>query len=126
MRIPFLVIICLFIIACSNIQSAEVMLKVADGKDLYKRHCANCHQEDGSGLADLIPPLKDSDYLKTHIHELKNIVFNGSKGNTIVNGKMFNLAMPGNHLISEEQYQHLEIYIRLHFLNQKEILNQVQ
>ena len=30
------------------------------GKRLYSANCANCHMDDGSGLASLIPPLKSS------------------------------------------------------------------
>lgn len=33
------------------------------GKRLYSAQCSNCHMEDGSGLAGLIPPLTKSKYL---------------------------------------------------------------
>ena len=33
------------------------------GKRLFEKKCANCHMEDGSGLSNLIPPIKNSTYL---------------------------------------------------------------
>ncbi|NQZ78447.1 MAG: cytochrome c, partial [Ekhidna sp.] len=33
------------------------------GAKIYATYCANCHQQDGKGLASLYPPLAGSDYL---------------------------------------------------------------
>ena len=33
------------------------------GQQLYLQHCSNCHQEDGTGLNRLIPPLRQADYM---------------------------------------------------------------
>ena len=63
------------------------------GAFMYKEVCANCHGEEGEGLADLIPPLKNSDYFKAHYKDLTCMIKNGLKGEIIVNGKMYNQPM---------------------------------
>lgn len=118
--------ILIFIYACGGSQATDQMLRVAEGKDMYKRYCANCHQEDGSGLAQLIPPLYESDWLKKRIHDLPHLVFYGNKEPIQVNGITYTLPMPGNKLISEQQYKNLELYVRLHFLHQKEVLDETK
>ncbi len=56
------------------------------GKTLYTRMCANCHQENGEGLKGLVPPLAKADYLSTHRSELSCVIKIGLKGNIVVNG----------------------------------------
>ena len=56
------------------------------GKILYTRLCANCHQENGEGLKGLVPPLAKSDYLSAHRSELSCVIKVGLKGNIVVNG----------------------------------------
>ena len=83
----------LFLIgACSDSELVN-MKELSNGAKLYKSHCANCHQEDGSGLANLIPPLKHSDYLKSHAAELPCIITHGLQGEILVNGKMYQMKM---------------------------------
>lgn len=67
--------------ACSN---DDTVYK--QGKTLYTRMCANCHQENGEGLKGLVPPLAKADYLSTHRSELSCVIKNGLKGNIVVNG----------------------------------------
>jgi len=63
---------------------------------LYRQHCANCHQVDGTGLARLIPPLKGSDYLeKLDPAELACQIRYGLEKEIEVNGIKFNEKMPG-------------------------------
>lgn len=66
------------------------------GFHLYKAHCANCHQQDGSGLAGLYPPLAKSHYLVADLKRAACIIKNGLSGEITVNGKNYNMAMPGN------------------------------
>ncbi len=56
------------------------------GKILYTRLCANCHQENGEGLHGLVPPLAKADYLSIHRSELSCVIKRGLKGNIVVNG----------------------------------------
>jgi mono/diheme cytochrome c family protein len=67
----------------------------AQGKRLYEAHCENCHMEDGNGLAKLIPPLQNSDYLKNNQDKIACILRHGQNGKVIVNGIEYNQEMPG-------------------------------
>ncbi len=67
--------------ACSNDDNVY-----KQGKTLYTRMCANCHQENGEGLKGLVPPLAKADYLSTHRSELSCVIKDGLKGNIVVNG----------------------------------------
>lgn len=65
------------------------------GKRLYAAHCENCHMEDGNGLAKLIPPLANSDYLKNNQDKVACILRNGQNGIVEVNGITYDQEMPG-------------------------------
>ncbi|MFB0948328.1 MAG: cytochrome c551 [Spirosomataceae bacterium] len=99
--IPKIAIVCLLlIIDCSLIscQSKEELRKeqmIINGRELYVVHCANCHQENGSGLGDLYPPIANSDYLKNKERIICMIRY-GASGDMVVNGKTYNQAMPAN------------------------------
>ena len=81
------------------------------GNHLYKTHCQNCHMEEGQGLAQLIPPLAQSDYLSTHVSELPCIMRYGQKGKIVVNGVSYDQPMPGNESLSDEDIYHLMTFI---------------
>ena len=66
------------------------------GRTLYQVHCGNCHGTEGLGLAKLVPPLKNPNYLIENLNDLPCIIKNGASGETIVNGVIFNHPMPGN------------------------------
>ena len=76
--------------------SVKLNQYMVEGMQLYRQHCANCHQVDGSGLAALIPPLKQSDYLqKMEKSQLSCQIRYGLNKEIIVNGVSFNQQMPG-------------------------------
>lgn len=67
----------------------------SQGKVLYEYHCANCHMENGAGLAGLIPPLADSDYLMENQSKLACIIRNGISDTLRVNGFLYEQPMAG-------------------------------
>ncbi len=81
------------------------------GKRLYSAHCENCHMEDGTGLAKLIPPLADSDYLKNNQDKIACILRNGQTGEVIVNGVTYNQEMPG------KKYTEVQITNIINYIN---------
>lgn len=66
-----------------------------EGARLYKTHCANCHMDEGAGLAALIPPLAGSDFLQNQRERLPCILKYGLKDTIQVNGKQYAEQMPG-------------------------------
>lgn len=64
-----------------------------EGERIYKNTCAQCHQVDGKGLNDLYPPLADSDYLLSDKKRAACIIWHGTEGPIVVNGKEYNMKM---------------------------------
>ncbi len=81
------------------------------GEQYYELYCANCHKADGSGLANLIPPLAQADYLFEHLEELPCIIYYGLEGEIQVNGRIFKQPMPANPELSSQQIMHITNYI---------------
>lgn len=83
----------------------------SQGERLYLAHCANCHMEDGTGLAKLIPPLANSDYLKLNQEQIPCILRHGQSGEITVNGVVFNQEMPG------QKYTDIQINNMINYIN---------
>jgi len=64
------------------------------GKLIFAEVCSHCHQMDGKGIADSIPPLALSDYLMADRKRSINIVMGGLMGEITVNGAKYNGYMP--------------------------------
>jgi nitrite reductase (NO-forming) len=69
------------------------------GQSVYSTSCFACHQADGNGIANVFPPLVNSDWLKNHTKEdaIRNVV-SGKTGELTVNGKKYNGIMPPQNL----------------------------
>jgi len=83
----------------------------SQGERLYSAHCANCHMDDGTGLAKLIPPLKKSDYLKLNQDLIACIIRHGQKGEITVNGIQYDQEMPG------KKYTEIQINNMINYIN---------
>ncbi|SOE23177.1 Cytochrome C oxidase, cbb3-type, subunit III [Spirosomataceae bacterium TFI 002] len=62
-----------------------------NGLKLYRTICGACHGADGSGITDLAPPLKGSEYIDGSIHRLASIILHGLSGPIHVNGQLYEL-----------------------------------
>jgi len=82
----------------------------SEGERVYTAYCSNCHMDDGSGLAALIPPLTDMEYLQANITMLPCIITNGMAGPIVVNDIAYDQVMPGAEL-SDVQLLNLINYI---------------
>lgn len=72
------------------------------GAKIYATYCANCHQQDGKGLASLYPPLAGSDYLMENLQRAACIIKNGQSNEIVVNGVTYNQMMPANPITNLE------------------------
>ncbi|MDN3205538.1 c-type cytochrome [Algoriphagus sediminis] len=95
----------------AKISDPEVMKYAVPGKTLYETYCGNCHQSNGEGLGKLIPPLKNSDYFKASIHRTVWIMRNGQKGEILVNGEIYNQAMPANPSLKPLEIAQISTYL---------------
>jgi mono/diheme cytochrome c family protein len=73
------------------------------GRDEFANHCASCHQTDGSGLARLGAPLRNSTWVLGREDALTRIVLNGLQGD---------LVMPPMGTLDDHQIADVLTYIR--------------
>jgi cytochrome c551 len=111
---------CLLLTACSE---KDVKLKqyYVDGQALYKLHCANCHQDNGQGLAGLYPPIAGSDFLEKNKELILCSMRNGLQDTIVVNGKSFHQAMPANTQLQALDVAEIATYIYNEWGNEKTI-----
>lgn len=91
------------------------------GEQLYKIHCNNCH-ENGQGLAQLIPPLENSDYFASDSSKLICAIKFGLEGSITVNGVEYNQPMPANMKLTNLEIATLTTYIYKEFQNQEKLI----
>jgi len=95
----------------AQISDPKVLQFAIPGKELYENSCANCHQKDGRGLGKLMPPLRDADYFKADIHRAVWIMKHGKSGEIVVNGQVYNQAMPANPNLSPLDLAQIATYL---------------
>lgn len=95
----------------SSIDDLKTRQYAIQGQQLYSQYCSNCHQEDGSGLNRLIPPLKEADYMLEDVNRSLYIIKNGLKGSIMVNNVEYNQPMPENNKLTPIEIAQIATYI---------------
>jgi mono/diheme cytochrome c family protein len=80
----------------------DLKASMARGEQLYISYCLSCHMDQGQGIEGVYPPLAKSDYLMADKKRSIQQILYGVSGEIKVNGKIFNLEMPGFDLTNEE------------------------
>jgi mono/diheme cytochrome c family protein len=86
----------------------------AQGKEIFLKICAVCHQRDGEGKDGVAPPLLGSEWALTPTGgRLARIVLNGLNGPIRVRGRDWNLSMPPwRENLNDDQVSVVLTYIR--------------
>lgn len=113
------------IVACQSVEEQEFKRYYSGGSLIYQAHCQNCHGANGEGLNGLIPPLKDSTYLKTNKTMLACVIKYGAKGKVTISDKLYEGEMPASDLAPIEIAKALT-YITNSFGNKLGIINSEQ
>lgn len=85
------------------------------GKATYDAVCLACHQEDGSGVPGMHPPLVNSDRVKGNPDSLIHIVLHGMKGEIEIAGEVYNNIMPPQSQLTNQQVAEVLTYVRKRF-----------
>jgi mono/diheme cytochrome c family protein len=103
-KLIFLLILVTGVTTLLSFQQKQFDLKTSmkRGQEIYINYCLSCHLDQGEGIEGVYPPLAKSDYLMADKKRSIDQVLNGVKGEIMVNGKMYNLEMPGFDLSNEE------------------------
>lgn len=97
------IVVMVFIFTTSFFQKYDLPKSIERGQEVYMLNCMSCHMMDGNGTPDVYPPLDKSDYLKKPVKTLINIVLQGQTGEVVVNGKKYNVEMPAQNYLTDEQ-----------------------
>ena len=98
-------------------------IRMEKGKRVFLQNCAMCHQNDGTGLADVFPPLANSDFLMADKARSIGVVVRGLSGPITVNNQRYDSVMPPQTLISDEQVANVLTFIRNSWGNKGEAVS---
>ena len=99
------------IISCKNTAQLQQDIYYTNGRDLYIKHCQNCHGKNGEGFGALTPPLTDTLYLKTNKRKLACFIKKGVTGPVSVHQKTYNDKMPGFPELADIDIAQLIVFI---------------
>lgn len=124
----FYVIVSFLLLSCSSgtdnkDSSTKFQQYYVKGEQLYEKHCANCHQKNGTGLGLLYPPLNKSDFMDQHFNEVICLMKFGKKGPLTVNGKGFNKEMPAIPSLTDLEIAEIATYIYNTWENKHGLVN---
>lgn len=86
------------------------------GQLIYEQNCLTCHQANGSGVPNLNPPLRETDWVLGDKTRLINVVLKGLQGQEI-EGDVYDNAMPAHDFLTDVQIADVLTYIRSSFGN---------
>jgi mono/diheme cytochrome c family protein len=90
--------------------------QVDSGKIIYETYCLACHQEDGSGVPGMNPPLIKTDWVLGDSIRLINVILKGLK-DTEINGDSYSNEMPSHDFLTDSQIAEVLTYVRKSFGN---------
>jgi len=98
--------------------------KVLDGKGVYTQYCLPCHQEDGTGVPNLNPPLRKSDWVNGDRNRLIKVILEGLEEEIEVNGESYNRVMAAHSFLTDKQVADVITYIRSNFGNTSDAIKE--
>lgn len=89
----------------------------ARGKALYETYCLTCHQDDGSGVPKLNPPLIKTTWVTGDKKKLITWVLSGTTDKVAIDGKTYDNNMPAQDYLKDEEIADVLTYVRSSFGN---------
>ena len=96
--------------------------KEPSGRAIYTQYCLACHQEDGSGVPNMNPPLRKSDWVLGDKTKLINVVLNGLDEEIEVNGDTYHGVMASHAFLNDKQIASVLTFIRANFDNKADAI----
>ncbi len=83
------------------------------GAVLFEARCATCHQPNGAGIRNAVPPLDRSEFVLAGPELIVQILLHGIQGPINVGGQNFDGNMPNfSSVMSDEEIAHVATYVR--------------
>jgi mono/diheme cytochrome c family protein len=115
MRFIFLLTLS-FSVVCAKSQAINKQM-MSTGKDVFSLYCLACHQEDGTGVPNLNPPLVKTSYVLGDKKKLIGIVLNGFEEKVEINGEFYSNVMAPHDFLSDIEVASVLTYVRNSFGN---------
>ncbi len=90
---------------------------IGRGKLLYKQYCISCHQENGTGVPRMNPPLIKTEYVLGDKTRLIGILLNGLNEDVEINGEYYSNPMPSQAALKDQEIADILSYVRNNFGN---------
>ncbi|MCE6989890.1 cytochrome c [Dyadobacter sp. CY323] len=100
------------LVSCQTSEELKSEQYFVEGYQLYTANCANCHQAEGGGMANLYPPVDGSAILSDKAM-IACIIRNGMKDTIMVNGKTFSRPMPPNPKLTEIEIAEIVSFVTM-------------
>lgn len=120
MRLMFILFFFLSVVS-SSAQSINKQT-IAKGKEVYSLYCLPCHQDDGSGVPHLNPPLVKTSYVLGDKKKLIGIVLNGFQEKVEINGDIYSNVMAPHDFLTDDEISSVLTYVRNSFGNKAAVV----
>lgn len=97
--------------------------QLLEGKKVYSKFCASCHQSDGGGVPNLNPPLSKTTYVLGDKSRLIKIILNGSNESLEIDGETYSNPMPQLDILKDQEIADVLTYVRNSFGNKAVAVN---
>lgn len=89
-----------------------------EGRKVYNRVCAACHQADGTGVPGTFPPVANSEWVTSDKGRLIRIILHGMTGEVVVDGETYSGMMPPwGAALKDPEVAAVATYVRNNFGN---------
>lgn len=115
----FLIVLASIIFSCQDAGEIKQDVYHVNGRDLYIKHCQNCHGTKGEGFAKLTPPLTDTVFIKENWQKLACFIKKGITDTITVNGQQYEGTMPAFPELYDIDIAQVMVYIGNSFGNKQ-------
>lgn len=109
----FISTFCYIIVFAQGVAKAQM----DRGKTVFETYCLTCHQEDGSGVPKLNPPLINTSYVKGDKKKIITWVLSGTTDKIEIDGQYYSNNMPPQNYLKDQEIADVLTYIRNSFGN---------
>jgi len=102
--------------AAGTLPKSQTVAATQPGMAIYKQYCLTCHQVDGSGVPNLNPPLRGTDWVNGDKVRLIGVLLKGLK-DAEVDGEPYDNVMPAHDFLTDQQIADVLTYVRSNFGN---------
>ena len=96
------------------------------GKAVYGTFCLACHQEDGSGVPNVNPPIVKTSWVLGSKTVLIQQVLKGSANKVEIDGEKFHNTMPAQAQLTDQQIADVLTFVRNSFGNKASIVTSAE